>query len=94
MLSRTALTNYENLSITYKSKLSDITFISFWNSVLKDIDGQYGLGESLEKVFSILNINKNNKIIVNGYGMTGKGIVKFLSKAGYHDLAINDILYR
>jgi hypothetical protein len=91
LLSQTALTNYQNLSRRYKSKLSGIKFISFWNSVLKEIDGEFGLGESLGKVFSVLNIIKNNKIIVNGYGMTGKGIVKFLSKAGYHDLAINDI---
>jgi hypothetical protein len=91
LLSRTALTNYQNLSRTNKSKLSGITFISFWDSELKEIDGEFGLGESLEKVFSILNIIKNNKIIVNGFGMTGKGIVEFLSKAGYHDTAIYDI---
>ena len=91
LLSRTALTNYQNISRTNKSKLSSIRFISFWDSELKEIDGEFGLGESFEKVFSILNISKNNKIIINGFGMTGKGIVEFLSKAGYHDLAINDI---
>lgn len=91
LLSRTSLNDYLNLSKTNKSKLSDITFISFWNSKLKWIDGHLGVGESLVKVFKTLNINRNSNIIVVGYGMTGSGIVNFLSYEGYYNMAVNDI---
>ena len=90
LLSRTSLRDYENLSKINKSELSDTTFVSFWNSTLKSIDGCLGTGESVVKAFNKLNIDKTKNILLIGYGMTGSGIAQCLSDNGYYSITVND----
>ena len=90
LLSRTPLHEYDNLSKINKSELSDIIFISFWNSPLKSIDGCLGTGESVLKAINKLNVDKTKNILLIGYGMTGAGIAQRLSDNGYYNITVND----
>lgn len=90
LLSRSSLHDYENLNKIHKSELCSITFVSFWNSTLKSIDGCLGTGESVVKVFNKLNLDKTSNILLMGYGMTGYGIANYLNYENYYNVAVYD----
>ena len=91
LLSRTALNDYQHLSKTNKSKLYNITFISYWSSELELTACYNGVGESSVKVLYNLNIRKSNKFLLLGYGKTGSGIAAYLNNNGYYNMAVYDI---
>jgi len=87
--SRNSLYDYQNLSKKNKSKLSDIKFISFWNSKLKLI-GDLGAGESIVKVVNKLKVDEKSNILLVGYGKVGSKIAHYLVNEGYNNVAVCD----
>ncbi len=82
--SKTGLNQYESLPLATKKELKDIQIISFWHSRLKRPDAFHGVGRSILKVLSALHLDKKNRILLLGYGQTGKGIAFYLHKNGFH----------
>ena len=91
LLARNALNDYHNISKINKSKLSSVTFISFWSSELSFINCYMGVGESSVKVLNNLNVIKSNKILLMGYGKTGSGVAAYLINNNYYNISVYDI---
>ena len=81
--SKTALNQYESNSAATLKALSGTKVISFGHSRLKYIDSFHGVGRSIVKVFRAIPINKEKRVLLLGYGETGKGIAHYLRQEGY-----------
>lgn len=81
--SKTSVDHYEAMRPDLRKALSMIKIVSFWHSRLKTPDSYHGLGRSILKVFDSLHINKDQSVLLLGYGKTGKGIAHYLQQAGY-----------
>lgn len=84
------LLQYEALPASVRHKLRSTKFVSFWHSRLKQPSAFHGVGRSLLKVMNALKIGKEKRILLLGYGQTGKGIASYLRKDG-HKLGIFDV---
>ena len=81
--SRTHLNKYESNSVATLKALSPTKVISLWHSRMINIAAFHGVGRSIVKVFHAIPINKEKRVLLLGYGKTGKGIAHYLREEGY-----------